>query len=86
MSLIAPVPLKAVDGAYTFINNLSAFKGVNILAISGSSDEYNEKGEVKEWLDAVNSDKRKLIMYDGGHVPPLTVVDSGVTFLSEMLK
>lgn len=81
MSMIVPVPLKAFDGPFSFHNNMDAFQGVSLFAISGTDDEYNEVDEVKEWVDAVESEQKKLIMYDGGHVPVLSVFDSCVSFL-----
>lgn len=84
MILSAPVPLKTFDGTYSFHNNLDAFKDINLLAISGSRDEYNEAGEVQEWFDLVNSGNKKIIIYDGGHVPPINMIDSCVVFLKDL--
>ncbi len=82
MLLSAPVPLKAYHGTYSYHNNLKAFNNVNLLAISGSEDEYNIPGEVQEWFDEVSSNNKKLIIYKGGHVPPVSMIDSCVVFLN----
>lgn len=86
MSMIVPVPLKLYDGEYSFHNNLDAFENVSILAITGTNDEYNEDGEVQWWMDQVDADIKKLVIYDGGHIPPAYVLDSCVDFLEQHIN
>lgn len=82
MILSAPVPLRNHNGNYSFQNNSEAFQDLNLLTITGTRDEYNEAGEVQEWFDQVSSNNKKLIEYEGGHVPPLSMIDSSVIFLN----
>lgn len=86
MILSAPVPLKNYNGNYSFHNNLDAFNQTNILAITGTKDQYNEPNEVQWWIDQVNSNNKKLISYEGGHVPPLNMIDSCIIFLNDQLN
>ncbi len=65
-------------------NNLDAFKGYDLLILSGRDDEYTQPGEVQWLYDQIESDRKELVFYDSPHQLPVDEwMDSVISFISE---
>ncbi len=82
--MASPVPYKSYDDQYSFHNNVSTLKDLNVLILTGKNDEDVEDDEVQWFFNLLESENKEIIFFESGHELPKDWSQRAISFLEDI--